>query len=104
MRLGLHDAWEPWEDQWDAPKGLCLLTLSDFCGDSDTHLERWHLIFKLLTELRSQGETQPYAEKQISLLVHILPSATTEEDEDRIRPLWKSSVTGSLYSIWLVNG
>lgn len=45
----LHAAQEPWEDQWDAPKGLCLLPLSDFCGDSDTHLERWHLIFKLLT-------------------------------------------------------
>lgn len=47
----------------EAPKGLCLLPLTDFCGDSDTHLEKWHLIFKLLTELRSQGETQPYAEQ-----------------------------------------
>lgn len=73
----------------DAPEGLCLLPLSEFCSDSDTHLERWHLIFKLLTELRSQGETQPYAEQQVSLLMHILLAATTEDDEDRTKPLIK---------------
>lgn len=89
MHSGLQAAWEPWEDQWDAPKGLCLLPLSDFCSDSDTRLEGWHLIFKLLTELRSQGEIQLYAEQQISLLVYIQPVATTEDDEDTTKPLWE---------------
>lgn len=82
MLLGNHE-----KINGDAPEGLCLLPLSEFCSDSDTHLERWHLIFKLLTELRSQGETQPYAEQQVSLLVHILLAATTEDDEDRTKPL-----------------